>query len=146
MSPRWLHWPAPTPVVAARYSVSGELLTYSSTRYSISNPVESGSDADWWSRFPTGEFRKISDNELQWILLRDAINNPYANVAAFIFDFNLDNAVLTADGSLVNFSSVSWVTPPTTNNLAISFSGSGYNALWNTLAPTDPVSLSIYYS
>jgi len=143
MSPRWLHWPAADSL--ARYTVSGDLGTYSPVRFAIDNPVESGSDAGWWSRYPYGEFRKDSDSLLQWILLRDAVGNPYANVAAFVADFTLDSASIIVNGSPVTFSSVSWIDAGT-NNLQLNFSGSGYNALWSTFSVGDPVSLSISYS
>jgi len=133
----------PEIVSSGRYSVSGDLGSYSSTRFAISNAVESGSDYDWWTRYPYGEFRIDNNSQLRWILLREG-GNPYANVAAFRSAFALSSASITVNGSPVITSSVYWTGSGT--NLEIFFIGSGYTALWSTFSVGDPVSLSLVYS
>ena len=134
----------PAALTAGRYSVSGDLGTYSSVRFAIDNAVESGSDYDWWTRYPYGEFRIDSNTQIKWILLREGAGNPYANVPDFLAAFTLGSASITVNGSAVIASSVSWI--GIGNNLEVIFTGSGYTALWSTFSVGDPVSLSLVYS
>jgi hypothetical protein len=150
MSPRWLYWPAAAPVVTARYSVSGELSAYlgsppSTTQWNVINDTESGTDADWWSRYAFGEFRLISNTQLRWTIVRDPINNPYATVALFLAAFSLGTVSLSANGSPVAFSSSSW-SAIGSNNLNIFFNGTGYTALFASLSNGDSVEMSVDYS
>ena len=134
--------PAGGPTVA-RYGVDGDLGSYSSVRFAISNPVETGSDYDWWTRYSYGEFRIISNTQLKWILLQEA-GNPYANASAFTAANTLDRIVIEVNGSPISYTSISWIAVGF--NLELVMNGSGYTALWSSFSVGDPVSLRLFYS
>lgn len=128
-----------------RYTVTGNLATYNSTRFSVSSRTEGGSDTDWWSGYGYGEFRKNSDSQLVWTLLRESSGNPYATAGAFLAAFAQGTITLTVDGTAVSYTSVR-LNGSAANNLQIIFEGSGYNTLWSGWSVGDSVSLTLNYS
>ena len=126
------------------YEVSGNLTTYSSTRYQISNAVESGADVDWWERYGFGEFREEDSTTLRWMLDIQFSGNPYSNAQDFMAAMNLDSATLTVNGSEVATTSVTWG-GTSSGHTEIDFNGVTAD-IWDTFSDGDPVSMSVTYS
>lgn len=128
---------------SSSYSVSGSLSTYSSTRFSVGSPIETG-DTEYWERYSYGEFRKNSNTQLQWILRRQASGFPYSNVAAFLDDYVVNSVTLKVNGNVVAYTSFT-AFYSTDYYLKFYFTGTNYDSLWSGFSAGDSVSLEVNY-
>ena len=131
----------PAPVgVSATYSLSGDLVFSSSTRFQTTNETESGAVGDF-DRYPFASIRNQATSILFYIYV-----DGWATVDDFLASGGFTNVEFFVNGLAFSYSSISH-NSGTGRLLAIYMNAASatVSSFWSTMADTDPFTLNLYY-